>query len=43
MILTVERWHGIARTPIHNLEGRWLVTDPASSTGFSVGERATLL
>jgi len=43
VILTVERWHGIARSPIHNLEGRWLVTDPASATGFAVGERVALL
>ena len=43
VILTVERWHGIARSPIHNLEGRWLVSDPASSTGFAVGERVALL
>jgi probable phosphoglycerate mutase len=43
VILTVERWHGITRSPIHNLEGRWLVADPASATGFTVGERVTLL
>jgi len=43
VILTVERWHGIPRSPIHNLEARWLVTDAESPTGFAVGERVTLL
>lgn len=43
VILTVERWHGIERTPIHNLEARWLVADPGAATGFAVGERVTLL
>lgn len=43
VILTVERWHGLARTPIHNLEGRWLERDAGSPTGFTVGERVTLL
>lgn len=43
VIVTVERWHGIERTPIHNLEARWLDADDASPTGFTVGERITLL
>ncbi len=43
VILTVERWHGIARSPIHNLEARWVETAPGSSTGFAVGERVALL
>jgi probable phosphoglycerate mutase len=43
VILTVERWHGIARSPIHNLEARWIETAPGSATGFAVGERVTLL
>ena len=43
VILTVERWHGIERTPIHNLEARWLLVERGSPTGFAVGERVTLL
>ena len=43
VILTVERWHGIERSPIHNLEARWIETAPGSPTGFAVGERVTLL
>lgn len=45
VILTVERSHGIERTPIHNLEARWLETSAADphGTGFTVGERVTLL
>lgn len=43
VILTVERSHGIERTPIHNLEARWLEMDDRSSTGFTVGERVALL
>jgi broad specificity phosphatase PhoE len=43
VILTVERRHGIARTPIHNLEARWLTVDPHSPTGFAPGARVTLL
>jgi len=43
VILTVERWHGIARSPIHNLEARWLETAPGSSTGYAVGQRVALL
>jgi probable phosphoglycerate mutase len=43
VILTVERAHGIERTPIHNLEARWLHADAASPTGFAIGERVTLL
>lgn len=43
VILTVERWHGIERTPIHNLEARWLDAAPTSPTGFAVGERVTLM
>jgi len=44
VILTIERFHGIGRTPIHNLEARWIeVAGPESATGFAVGERVTLL
>lgn len=43
VILTIERWHGIERTPIHNLEARWLTLDAGSPTGFAVGERVALL
>lgn len=43
VILTVERRHGIARTPIHNLEARWLEVDPGAPTGFTPGPRVTLL
>lgn len=43
VILTVERRHGIERTPIHNLEARWLEADRGSATGFAVGERIALL
>jgi len=43
VILMVERRHGIARTPIHNLEARWLVLDPGAPTGFTPGPRVTLL
>jgi len=44
VILTVERFHGIPRSPIHNLEARWLeAVGPESATGFAVGERVTLL
>jgi broad specificity phosphatase PhoE len=44
VILTVERLHGIGRTPIRNLEARWIeVAGPESATGFAVGERVTLL
>lgn len=43
VILTVERWHGIPRSPIHNLEARWLEFAAGSDTGFAVGERVSLL
>lgn len=50
VIVTIERHHGFARAPIHNLEARWLgwrgeasVTAGAGSGGFVVGERVTLL
>jgi len=43
VILTVERRHGIERTPIHNLEARWLVADAGGPTGFALGERVALL
>jgi broad specificity phosphatase PhoE len=44
VILTIERYHGIARSPIHNLEARWIeVAGPESATGFAVGDRVTLL
>jgi broad specificity phosphatase PhoE len=43
VIVTVERCHGLERTPIHNLEARWLEVDEASPTGFAVGERVALL
>lgn len=43
VILTVERWHGIERTPIHNLEARWLEVAPESPTGFTVGARVALM
>ncbi|MFA5883717.1 MAG: histidine phosphatase family protein [Acidimicrobiia bacterium] len=44
VILTVERYHGLERAPIRNLEARWIeVTGLGSATGFAVGERVTLL
>ena len=44
VILTVERFHGIGRTPIQNLEARWIeAAGPESATGFAVGERVHLL
>jgi probable phosphoglycerate mutase len=44
VILTIERIHGIPRSPIHNLEARWLAAAGSESpTGFAVGERVTLL
>ena len=53
VIVTVERHHGLERTPIHNLEARWLEwradssevsdTSGGGTAGFVVGERVTLL
>lgn len=40
VILAVERHHGEARTPVANLEGRWLVIDPDG--GFALGDRQIL-
>jgi probable phosphoglycerate mutase len=44
VIVMVERIHGVDRTPVGNLEARWIETaDADSSTGFTVGERVLLL
>jgi probable phosphoglycerate mutase len=40
VILAVERRHGEARTPVANLEGRWLEAD--GSGAFRLGERQIL-
>jgi probable phosphoglycerate mutase len=40
VILAVERHHGEARTPVANLEGRWMEAD--GSGAFHLGERQIL-
>jgi broad specificity phosphatase PhoE len=40
VILAVERHHGVERTPVANLEGRWLQIAPDGS--FALGDRQIL-
>jgi len=40
VILAVERHHGVERTPVANLEGRWIAIGPDGS--FSLGDRQIL-
>jgi broad specificity phosphatase PhoE len=44
VILSLERRHGLVRTPIHNLEARWLESVGAGpGMEFALGERVALL
>jgi len=40
VILAIERHHGVERTPVANLEGRWL--DAESDRSFALGDREIL-
>jgi len=40
VILAIERHHGVERTPVANLEGRWL--DVISDGSFALGDREIL-
>jgi broad specificity phosphatase PhoE len=40
VILAIERHHGVERTPVANLEGRWL--DVGSDGSFALGDRQIL-
>ena len=40
VILAIERHHGVERTPVANLEGRWL--DVESDGSFALGDREIL-